>query len=122
MPDISNARSEVLEEHRHQMIVLIRSKRRVIPRNIPTDWRPTQVVSAESQLPFTPSGAWQLIADKLEEGHPIEEIVLKNPSGKTAFVMKIEAKPGRKIYIKLQFGNGCVIGRSFHYSEIDSSD
>jgi hypothetical protein len=120
MADVLDPKSDDLEEHRRQMIVLIRSKRRVIPRDIPTDWRPTQVLSHESQLPFTPSGAWQLIADKLEEGHPLEELVLKNPAGKIAYVMKIDAEPGRRIYIKLQFGNGCVIGRSFHYSEIES--
>jgi hypothetical protein len=111
-----------LEIYRHQMIVLIRSNRRVVPRDMPTEWRPTEVVNPESRMPFTPGGAWHLIADKLEEGHPFEEVELRNPSGKAGYVLKIDSGEGQKIYIKLQFGNGCVIGRSFHYSKIEEKD
>ncbi len=117
IPDEGN-----LETNRHQMIVLIRSNRRVVPRDMPTEWRPTEVISPESKMPFTPGGAWHLIADKLEEGHPVEEVELRNPSGKTGYVLKIDADQGQKIYIKLHFGNGCVIGRSFHYSQINEKD
>jgi hypothetical protein len=111
-----------LEEYRNQMIVLIRSNRRVVPRDMPTEWRPTEVVNPESRMPFTFGGAWHLIADKLEEGHPVEKVKLRNPSGKTGYVLKIDAGQGQKIYIKLQFGNGCVIGRSFHYSKIEEKE
>ena len=104
------------------MIVLIRSNRRVVPRDMPTEWRPTEVVNPESKMPFTPAGAWHLVADKLEEGHPVEEVRLRNPSGKTGYVLKVDVGQGRRIYIKLQFGNGYVIGRSFHYSTVEEKE
>ena len=38
--------------------------------------------------------------------------------GKTGFVLKKQLPEG-VLYVKLQLGSGCVIGRSFHYSEFD---
>ena len=65
------------------------------------------------------SGAWELIAELLELGHPIETIALENPAGKIGFVMHYELAPGTvPLYIKFQFGAGKIIGRSFHISKL----
>ena len=66
---------------------------------------------------FTDIAAWDLIAAKLEEGHPVETIELNRPPGKTGYVMKIDLGPERPVYVKLQLAGKKVIGRSFHYSE-----
>ena len=57
----------------------------------PTDWRPNQVRNPLGALKmhFTDVEAWELIADKLEEGYPVEEITLEKPLDKTGYVMKI---------------------------------
>jgi hypothetical protein len=87
-------------------------------KDLPTDWRPTQVTNPTGVLPFTPKTVWHFIQDKLAEGHPIEKVQLNNPAGKTGYVMKISTGKGTpEIYIKLQLGSGYIIGRSFHYSE-----
>ena len=68
---------------------------------------------------FTERGAWHFIADVLENGHPVDAVVLENPQGKTGYVMLVDIGPDvPKLYIKFQFGSGTIIGRSFHYSEI----
>ena len=67
---------------------------------------------------FTDAAAWELIASKLEEGHPVDTIELRNPPGRTGYVMKVDVEPGQpQLYVKLQLGSGKVIGRSFHYSD-----
>ena len=67
---------------------------------------------------FTDAAAWELIADKLEEGHPVEEVSLRKPLGRKGYVMKIHlGGDDPPVYVKLQLGSGKVIGRSFHYSE-----
>lgn len=84
----------------------------------PRDWRPQSVESPDSGLPFTDAGAWNLIAELLRQGVPMKEKELKNPLGQMAFVMKHILDENRAaLYIKIQFGNGEIIGRSFHYSE-----
>ena len=56
----------------------------------------------------------------LEDGHPVEVMRLDKPPGAKGYVMKIDIEPDRpKLYIKLQLGSGKIIGRSFHYSELD---
>ena len=86
----------------------------------PTDWRPGQVRNPEGILDthYTDEAAWELIATRLEGGHPIESVALHKPQGATGYVMKIDLQPDRpRLYIKLQMGSGRIIGRSFHYSE-----
>ena len=69
---------------------------------------------------FTDPAAWELIAAKLEEGHPVEVVVLRKPKDKLGYVLKVDLGGGDPlIYIKLQVGSGKIIGRSFHYSTID---
>ncbi len=86
----------------------------------PTDWRPGQVRNPEGVLDthFTDAAAWELIATRIDDGHPIESVTLHKPQGATGYVMKIDLEDGRpQLYVKLQMGSGKIIGRSFHYSE-----
>lgn len=67
---------------------------------------------------FTEAAAWELIAAKLDEGHPVEVVSLRKPAGRRGYVMKISLSgDDRPVYVKLQLQSGKVIGRSFHYSE-----
>ena len=111
------------EETRRQLILLAgRSHARVteFSADRPTDWRPGQVRNPDGILDthFTGATAWELIASRLEDGHPVESVALRKPPGATGFVMKIDIEPRHpKLYIKLQLGSGKIIGRSFHYSD-----
>jgi hypothetical protein len=82
----------------------------------PTEWQPTQVIDPRSSNPFTHDGAWDFIAERLEqENTVIEEVILDNPPKKKAYVLRESTAHG-EIYIKIHFGNGGKIkGRSFHY-------
>lgn len=81
----------------------------------PTEWQPTKVIDPRTQEPFTPAGAWEFVADSLDDPSiEVIEKIMDKPSEKKAYVMKITTKHG-KIYIKVQFGYGGKIkGRSFH--------
>ena len=86
----------------------------------PTDWRPTQVRNPNGLLDdyFTDSTAWELIASKLADGHPVEILELQKPPGARGYVMLIDIEPGQpQLYVKLELGSGRVLGRSFHYSK-----
>ncbi len=88
-------------------------------RDRPTEWQPGQVRNPSGFLDthFTDAAAWELIASKLEDGHPVEVVELQKPKGKTGYVMKIELDAvDRPLYVKLQLGSGKIVGRSFHYS------
>ena len=107
---------------RHQLVSLMRRGARTsaFTRDRPTDWRPGDVPNPEGVLLpyFDDDSAWELIASRLEGGHAVETVILDQPPGKTAYVMKIDINPGRPLlYVKLELGSGCVIGRSFHESE-----
>lgn len=86
----------------------------------PTKWQPMQVIDPAGGLgaPFTNAGAWEFIASKLEGGHRVDVIDLRKPQGAQAYVMKIEIDPnGPRLYVKVEFRAGKILGRSFHYSE-----
>lgn len=86
----------------------------------PTDWRPSTVrrPSCGFSPYFTDAAAWELIADKLDGGHEVEEIELRKPRGAKGYVMKIDLAPGQPtLYVKLQLRGRQVVGRSFHDSE-----
>jgi hypothetical protein len=111
-----------LPEIRRQLISLSCNKKcriSAFSRERPVDWRPTQVRSPLSGLPFTEAGAWAFIAERLEAGHPIQAIMLDQPPGSTGYVMEIHLEVDRPaLYVKLELGgSGKVFGRSFHYSE-----
>jgi len=109
------------DEQRQQLAALARQPRsRQLSepsQGMPREWCPGVVASPESGLPLTEPGAWNLIADLLEGGHPVQEVVLSHPPGKTAYELLVdfEGAPST-LYIKIQFGAGKIVGRSFHYS------
>ena len=111
---------ELKESIRRDLLILAR-RRDVITefrRNRPTVWQPDQVRNPNGVLDqyFNDETAWELIAQKLEEGHPVEEIELKKPPGKKGYEMKIQLEPDQPLlYVKLQMGSGKIFGRSFHY-------
>lgn len=110
-----------LAEVRHHMAVLARQRRKCI-LGWPRDWRPTEVVNPATGEPFTPWGAWQFVAELLERGYPLEEVILKRPPGKRAYVMRVDLQPrSPQLYIKVQLGSGQLIGRSFHLSRTEES-
>ena len=108
-------------ELRRQLAVLARSRHtRVVglpSRGLPSDWRPYTVRNPESGLPFTEASVWDLVAQLFEEGHPMQEVVLDHPKGARGFVLLVDLDGSdQTLYVKVQLGARCVIGRSFHYS------
>ena len=80
---------------RHELAVLARRPRARVTdfsRSRPTDWRPGQVRNPGGSLDvyFTDASAWDLIASKLEAGHAMEVVQLRQPAGRTGYVLKIE--------------------------------
>ena len=116
---------DINAETRRQLAQLARSARTrttAFRQSEPTDWRPNEVRRPEgsflSPSAFTRAEAWELIADKLDEGHEVEVVELHKPRGAKGYVMKIDLGPDvPTLYVKLQLRGGRVIGRSFHYSE-----
>ncbi len=113
---------ELSDATRHELAVLARrSYARIVEftSERPGRWHPEQVANPESLgMPFTGPAAWDLIASRLEGGHPVEVIELDKPSNATGYVMKIDVEPGQpQLYVKLQMGSGKIFGRSFHYSD-----
>ena len=56
----------------------------------------------------------------LERGEEVHVIEMKEPRGAgRGYVMKIDvgAPDGRKLYVKVQLGQGKIVGRSFHYDK-----
>src|SRR5438445_6730026 len=105
-----------LDQIRHELAALAKRKdRRFL--GWPRDWGPRKVRNPETPgLFFTGHGAWWFIAEKLEQGHPIREIILDEPPGARAYVMEVDiGSDVPPLYIKLQCVSGKVIGRSFHY-------
>lgn len=108
---------------RHQLIVLSRrSKSRIVefsPERL-ADWRPNDVINPDGVLDryLTDAAAWEFIADKLEQMHPVEVLNLEKPAGAKGYVMKIDLDENTPLlYVKLQLGAGKIIERSFHYSK-----
>lgn len=107
---------------RHELATRARSRRtrtNEFHPDRPNDWRPRTVRNADGLLEdyFTDESAWNLIAEKLDEGHPVTTVKLETPRGSTGYVMVIDLESGVRLYIKLQLSRDRVIGRSFHESE-----
>ena len=84
----------------------------------PCDWRPRQVLQPESGLSFTDVSAWNFIADLLDLGHAVSEILMKKPPGQIGYVLIAKGYTDcPNIYIKLTLSSNMVNGRSFHYCE-----
>ncbi len=113
MPDVSTS-------IRHEAAILARRKRARssdFTLDAPCDWRPETVTNPEDQNPFTPDGAWNFIADRLEdESQIVECVVLRKPAGKKGYEMLIPQQGQRDICVKFALGAGKILGRSFHYS------
>jgi hypothetical protein len=111
---------EQLAENRRQLARLARQKsKRRVPRELPCDWQPRNIINPEDNQPFTLPGAWEFTARLLEdiEGQCVEIITLDRPAGTMAYVMKCDLPTG-EVYIKVHYGSGpSILGRSFHYSE-----
>jgi hypothetical protein len=109
------------DEIRHELTVLAKRKEgRAL--GFPRDWSPGRVRNPETGEPFTEAGAWWFIAEKLEQGHPLEEIAMDDCPGTHGYVMEVDVGREVPLYIKLQRGSGKVIGRSFHYSKRSELD
>ena len=105
-------------EIRHQLIVLAsRSKARVMEW---TPERPSQIQlwqcpDPKTGEPFTETGAWEFIVEQLTAGLDLEEVELKKPPGRKAYVLRpCLGLPGPTAYIKLELGTGTISLRSFH--------
>lgn len=91
----------------------------------PADWNPGDVRDPEDDILggyFTDDSAWNLIATKLREGHPLETTDLRNPVGATGYVLKVEIERGSpRLYIKVELSRNrrLIFGRSFHYTLYD---
>jgi hypothetical protein len=84
---------------------------------LPSDWSPYSVIQPESGMPFTPAGAWELIAELAKEGHPLRRIELEVPPGESAYEFLVDLEGATvTLYIKVQFKGPFIVGRSFHYS------
>lgn len=109
-----------LEGIRTEIIRLARDpKRRTVRHSAhdPTVWQPTTVENPDCGISFTSLSAWHFLAESLEKGCALEEVELDRPPGLKGYVMLISAGASTpKIYVKVRLNNGCLIGRSFHYS------
>ena len=93
-------------------------------RHRPTEWEPSAVRDPRGGFfpHFTPATAWDFIASKLEEGHPVETRTLRQPPGALGFILKIRLREDDpRLYVKLELSQrrNFVFGRSFHYSRSD---
>jgi hypothetical protein len=94
-----------------------RTRTREFRSDRPCDWRATGMTDPRSGEIFTEDGAWEYAAEMIRSGVDIEIVELDHPPGKKGYVMLIPSHdPTTAIYVKLQLGGDCVIGRSFHYS------
>lgn len=95
-----------------------RTRRAIFSMESPTDWKPRSLRDPRSPDDyFTEESAWDFIAEQLEAGCAIGTIELLKPAGKIGYVlMLVGHAPVATIYVKLQLGADCVIGRSFHES------
>ena len=111
--------SDVPQSIRREAAILARRKKArsvKFSREAPCEWQPQTVNEPETGAVFTPAGAWEFVAEKLEdENQSVRWVELKKPPGKKALVMIVANSDG-DIYIKFQLGSGKIMGRSFHYS------
>lgn len=92
---------------------------RIVPksREMPCRWEPTTVINPEVGIPFSDISAWHFVAQLADDGHELEEIVLDQPAGETAYVILTPLQVNVPLlYVKIQLKRGYIFGRSFHYS------
>src|SRR5262249_12285579 len=111
----------VSAEIRTRLVLLARSRRtRQVDHSsvAPCRWQPMQTTNPKTKQAFTEDAAWEFVAEVIENGAPIEELILDKPPGKKAYVLKPAGAHGSTIYIKLQLMGDHVRGRSFHLSDV----
>jgi len=82
----------------------------------PSKWWPGTVRDPEGGNPFTHAGAWEFIADEVEQKETIiNPKLLDKPCGKLGYEILINTKYGT-VYVKVRLDKHKIIGRSFHYS------
>ena len=115
--------SGINKEIRHQLATLARrseARTTKFTRSRPTEWRPSKVRNPNGLIAptFTDGDAWDLIASRLEHGHHVEVVELRQPPRATGYVMMINLGADEpSVYVKLELGSGKIFGRSFHYSD-----
>lgn len=115
----------ISEDVRKELVRLARTPRlhgSEFTKERPTDWEPMYVRDPTGGLfgYFTETGAWELISEKLETGHHVEQVTLEKPPGKKGYVMQIDlGDENPLLYVKLEIVRGFVVGRSFHYSRFE---
>jgi len=119
----SAAKPKGIDEDTRKLLIRLarRPTTRIIgrPPEHPNRWQPWKVCNPEAlDMPFNDTSAWHLIADRLEQGEPVETTPLNHPEGTTGYEMEFELRPGTTpLYIKLALAPNKVIGRSFHISD-----
>ena len=95
-----------------------KTRRAEFTKAAPCRWQPRGLLHPSRPTEtFTDDSAWEFIRKHLTAGIEIVEIQLDHPPGKTGYVIKPGGCPPiETIYVKLQIGNGLVLGRSFHES------
>jgi hypothetical protein len=122
-PSVENTEPEQekhLDQVRRELVQRARRPRSRV-RDNPNKWHPTEVTNpAFGDVPFTEAGAWEFLADQLEQGLEFWEVEQDDPPGVKAYEMTIDLgnRPEEpSLYVKLRLGHGNrVMGRSFHYS------
>jgi hypothetical protein len=117
MPDHSSLPPRVPLAKREELARLAgRAATRVVAHQHKSEWSPTTVVNPaddNGQVMFISGTEWNYIRDLLVTDESWKPVTLND--GKTGYVLTKKLAQGT-LYIKLQLGCGCVIGRSFHYS------
>ncbi len=110
-----------LKRARTELALLARQEGlRMVPESpdFPTKWWFGGVVDPSSTDYFTYPGAWEFVAEMLEDKRVVvNEVCLDKPKGATGYWFNVPTSNG-EIYIKVHFGRGrkTILGRSFHYS------
>lgn len=115
-------RDQIDRETRRLLIKLASSERTrddVWTPKRPTEWRPRTVSDPRGGFfpTFTRPSAWNFVAEKLAEGHPVETVALRKPPDRVGYVLKLELEGDpRTLYVKLELSQNrrLVFGRSFH--------
>jgi hypothetical protein len=83
----------------------------------PVVWKPTEVINPECGIPFTDISAWHYIADCVEAGCVIQQVILRKPPGAIGYEIHLPGADGQpQIYVKVCLRQDKITGRSFHNS------
>lgn len=91
-----------------------RTRSAIFSREAPVHWNVYEAIDDDGKTPLTEDGAWSRIEHELNNGCVLNKIILDKPPGKVGYWFKFTDGIGQSIYVKLQIGNGKVLGRSFH--------